>query len=103
MNPQNVKKIFDHQSYYLAPAVFESKQLERMTDSFNQIASALSNNEQANNARWSGEQMDALDGGESVVLHTHNIQNIGNTNLITIFWINEFFNEEDSDTFSEKV
>jgi len=75
MNPQNVKKIFDHQSYYLAPAVFESKQLERMTDSFNQIASALSNNEQANNARWSGAQMDALDGGESVVLHTHNIQN----------------------------
>jgi len=40
MNPQNVKKIFDHQSYYLAPAVFESKQLESMTDSFNQIASA---------------------------------------------------------------
>ena len=103
MNPQNVKKIFDHQSYYLAPAVFESKQLERMTDSFNQIASALSNNEQANNARWSGAQMDALDGGESVVLHTHNIQNIGDEDLITVFWTNEHYNEDTSDTYLENV
>ena len=37
------------------------------------------------------------------VWHTHNIQNIGNTNLITLFWINEFYNENDSDTFFEKV
>ena len=37
------------------------------------------------------------------VWYTHNIKNIGSTNLITLFWINEFFNEKDSDTFSEKV
>ena len=37
------------------------------------------------------------------IWYTHNIKNIGNTNLITLFWINEFFKVEDPDTFSEKV
>ncbi|MEL0008699.1 MAG: NAD-dependent epimerase/dehydratase family protein [Flammeovirgaceae bacterium] len=37
------------------------------------------------------------------VWHTHSIQNIGNTRLITLFWINEFYDENDSDTFFEKV
>jgi UDP-2-acetamido-2,6-beta-L-arabino-hexul-4-ose reductase len=37
------------------------------------------------------------------VWFTHNIKNIGDSNLITLFWINEFYNENDSDTFFEKV
>ena len=36
------------------------------------------------------------------VWHTHNIKNIGDDNLITFFWINEFYSNEDSDTFFEK-
>ena len=35
--------------------------------------------------------------------YTHNIKNIGKTPLITLFWINELYNEDDSDTFFEKV
>lgn len=35
--------------------------------------------------------------------HTHNIKNIGDSPLITLFWINEFYDENDSDTFFEKV
>lgn len=34
---------------------------------------------------------------------THNITNIGTEELYTIFWINEHFNPEDTDTFFEKV
>jgi len=34
---------------------------------------------------------------------THNIKNIGNEELFTLFWINEHFNVEDTDTFSEVV
>jgi UDP-2-acetamido-2,6-beta-L-arabino-hexul-4-ose reductase len=34
---------------------------------------------------------------------THNIQNTGEEELYTIFWINEFYNKEDPDTFFEKV
>ena len=37
------------------------------------------------------------------VWYTHNITNIGNSELITIFWINEPYNEEDSDTYFIKV
>ena len=35
--------------------------------------------------------------------HTHNIKNTGSAPLITLFWINEFFNENEPDTYSEKV
>lgn len=37
------------------------------------------------------------------IWHTHNITNIGEEELYTIFWINEFFDPEDADTFFEKV
>ena len=37
------------------------------------------------------------------VWYTHNITNIGNTELITLFWINEPYDEEDSDTYFMKV
>lgn len=34
---------------------------------------------------------------------THNITNTGQSELITMFWINEFYDEKDSDTFYEEV
>ena len=34
---------------------------------------------------------------------THNITNVGNEDLITLFWTNELFNVQDSDTFPENV
>lgn len=34
---------------------------------------------------------------------THNIKNIGKTDLYTIFWINEIFNVNDPDTYFEEV
>lgn len=37
------------------------------------------------------------------IWYTHNITNVGNEELYTIFWINEHFNPEDTDTFFEKV
>ena len=37
------------------------------------------------------------------VWYTHNIKNVGETPLITLFWVNEFYDENDSDTFFEKV
>jgi UDP-2-acetamido-2,6-beta-L-arabino-hexul-4-ose reductase len=40
---------------------------------------------------------------EMPIYHTHNITNIGNTELVTLFWINEHFNPNDPDTFFEKV
>lgn len=37
------------------------------------------------------------------VWYAHNITNIGNEDLYTIFWINEFYNPKDPDTFFEPV
>lgn len=37
------------------------------------------------------------------VWYTHNITNIGNEDLFTIFWISEFYDQSDSDTFFEEV
>lgn len=37
------------------------------------------------------------------VWYTHNIKNIGNEELYTIFWINEHFDANDPDTFFETV
>jgi len=37
------------------------------------------------------------------IWYTHNITNIGDEDLYTIFWINEHYNPEDGDTFFEKV
>ena len=36
-------------------------------------------------------------------LHTHSIENIGEEELITLFWSNEIFDPLDSDTFADKV
>ncbi len=37
------------------------------------------------------------------IWYTHNIKNIGNTELITNFWINEFFDTNDMDTYFYEV
>ncbi|NQT77523.1 MAG: epimerase, partial [Bacteroidetes bacterium] len=47
-----------------------------------------------------GEQPSFVD---MPIWHTHNITNIGNDELYTIFWINEHYNPEDGDTFYETV
>ncbi len=35
--------------------------------------------------------------------YTHSITNTGNTPLLTVFWVNEFYDASDSDTFFEAV
>ena len=37
------------------------------------------------------------------IWYTHNIKNIGTEELYTVFWINEFYNPDDPDTFFETV
>ena len=49
-----------------------------------------------------------LDGNEPSyvdmpIWYTHNIKNIGDEELYTIFWINEFYNPEDADTYFIEV
>ncbi len=50
--------------------------------------------------RVSGEEPSCVD---LPVLYTHNIENTGPNELLTLFWTNEFFDPQDPDTFAEKV
>jgi UDP-2-acetamido-2,6-beta-L-arabino-hexul-4-ose reductase len=36
-------------------------------------------------------------------LHTHSITNVGDDELITLFWTDEFFNPDSPDTYFEEV
>ncbi len=40
---------------------------------------------------------------DTPIWFTHNITNIGDEELITLLWVNEFFDQDDPDTYSEKV
>lgn len=50
--------------------------------------------------RVSGDEPSFID---MPVFHTHNIQNVGTTDLMTLFWSNELFNPADPDTYPENV
>ena len=48
----------------------------------------------------SGEKMEVVD---IPVGYTHNIENIGDTDMVTIMWVNESFNPEEPDTYYLEV
>lgn len=48
----------------------------------------------------SGEKLEVVD---IPVGYTHNIQNLGQTDMVTIMWVNEIFDKAKPDTFFEKV
>ncbi|MCP9747555.1 NAD-dependent epimerase/dehydratase family protein [Lacihabitans sp. CS3-21] len=56
--------------------------------------------EEVYNFELDGEEPSFVD---MPIWFTHNIKNIGQEELITIFWINEFYNPEDPDTYFEEV
>ena len=52
------------------------------------------------NYKLSGDKPGYID---MPVWYTHNITNVGDDELVTLFWINEFFDPNDPDTYYEKV
>ena len=74
MNPTEIKDYFDQNGYYHARGVFSSTEIAELETDFNRIVSQLQNSGEEINARWGGEEMARLDGGNSVIFHTHNVQ-----------------------------
>ena len=37
------------------------------------------------------------------IYHTHNIENIGKTDMLTLFWSNEIYDPETPDTYFEEI
>jgi UDP-2-acetamido-2,6-beta-L-arabino-hexul-4-ose reductase len=48
----------------------------------------------------SGEKPEVVD---IPVGYTHNIQNLGQTDMVTVMWVNEIFDKDKPDTYFEKV
>lgn len=48
----------------------------------------------------SGDKMEVVD---IPVGYTHNIENLGDTDMVTVMWVNEIFDPENPDTYFEKV
>jgi len=40
---------------------------------------------------------------EMPIFYTHNIENVGQDDLHTLFWTNELYDPADPDTFNERV
>jgi len=85
---EDIRTQFEKDGYYLAKSLFDPEQLQKLEASFDQILAQLEADSALNNARWQGEQMDELDGGSSVILHTHNIQSY------SAEWAMAFYNKK---------
>ena len=59
-----------------------------MENDFDRVVDQLLKSDENVNARWGGRLMDALDGGESVIIHTHNIQSFSGV------WMQAFMQEK---------
>ena len=69
-----VASSFEENGYYLAQGVFSGGLLDEMEAEFDRIVEQLQKSGEDINARWQGSEMDRLDGGNSEIIHTHNVQ-----------------------------
>ncbi len=70
-----IKNFFDENGYYLAKNVFSAAEVVGLEDDFDRIVTQLQGGGEDANAKWKGAAMDRLGAANTVVVHTHNVQN----------------------------
>ena len=75
MNATEIKQFWDENGYYHARGVFNAQEVAQLQDDFDHIVQQLQASGESINARWGGAEMEKIDGGNSVIFHTHNVQN----------------------------
>lgn len=65
---------FERDGYYLAKRVFAPNEVAELERDFDRIVAQLIASGEDINARWSGPEMEKLGAANSVVFHTHNVQ-----------------------------
>ncbi len=70
----DIKAFFAENGYYHAKGVFSPDETRDLEEDFDRIVGQLHGSGEEINARWGGEEMKRLDGGESFIVHTHNVQ-----------------------------
>ena len=83
-----IGKFFHENGYYFAKGVYAPEEITTMENDFDRVVDQLLKSDENVNARWGGRLMDALDGGESVIIHTHNIQSFSGV------WMQAFMQEK---------
>jgi ectoine hydroxylase-related dioxygenase (phytanoyl-CoA dioxygenase family) len=74
MNSSEIKNFFDENGYYHARGVFSPDEVAALEEDFDRIVQQLQFGTEDFNARWGGDEMKRLDGGQSQIFHTHNVQ-----------------------------
>lgn len=72
--PEDIKAFFEENGYYVARGVYSPAEVAELEEDFDRIVAQLHGSGENINARWGGEEMKRLDGGESFIVHTHNVQ-----------------------------
>jgi ectoine hydroxylase-related dioxygenase (phytanoyl-CoA dioxygenase family) len=71
---EDIPTAFARDGYYLARGVYAGPRLAALEADFDQIVRQLVRNGDDLNARWTGEMVDAVGGGDTSLIHTHNVQ-----------------------------
>jgi len=67
-------QFFQENGYYLAKGVFDAREIQVLETDFDRIVEQLNRSGESINARWEGAQADKIGAGQTVILHTHNVQ-----------------------------
>ncbi len=70
----SVQDFFNENGYYVARGVFNSTELAKLDRDFDRIVAQLQGGGENINARWGGTEMEKLGAQQTVVVHTHNVQ-----------------------------
>ena len=93
----NIHSFWDENGYFHAPAVFNAAELALMESDFDRIVHQISNSGENINARWGGDEMARLDGGKSVIFHTHQVQ------AFSAIWLQAFLHKGFLDVVEQMV
>ncbi|MDE0298944.1 MAG: phytanoyl-CoA dioxygenase family protein [Candidatus Poribacteria bacterium] len=86
--PSEIRSYFKEYGYHFAKSVYSVDEIQSMEKDFDRALGQILDTEKRPNARWGGKLMDEIDGGDSVLLHTHNIQSY------SAVWLNAFMKSE---------
>ncbi len=70
----SIRSFFNENGYYVARGVFHAAEIRELERDFDRIVAQLQAGPEDVNARWSGPEMDKLGAQQTVVVHTHNVQ-----------------------------
>jgi len=74
IEPDEVRRRFEEDGFYLARNVYPEAALREMEAEYDRIVQQLKESGEQINARWESARTDELDGGASRIIHTHNVQ-----------------------------